>query len=200
MPLPCITYTIVLLWGENFSKSWDIFPPWALTLTGWMASASCLIFFVSQFLYPYHDRVLVLLWPLRTFPSLKLPLLHSGNLRNLPLHISITCPWNFTLLTYYMLAHQRGWGISCMVWMPSMCWEHWGVFCSPHQIDAELNGRNRPVSLHLSSSHTVSLECWLHSDHTKNFIYLKKCMLSILELRIFFSTWTHLPFPSRYYI
>lgn len=32
----------------------------------------------SQFLYPYNDRV-VLQWPLRTFPSLKLLLLHSGN-------------------------------------------------------------------------------------------------------------------------
>lgn len=42
----------------------------------------------------------------------------------------------------------------------------WGALYSPCQTDAELNGRNYPVSLRLSSFRTVSLECPLHLDRT----------------------------------
>ena len=45
----------------------------------------------------------------------------------------------------------------------------WGVLHSPCQIDTELKQGSCPVSLCLSSLHIVSLECWLHSDHSKIF-------------------------------
>lgn len=96
---------ILFIQEEYFSKSWDLFSSWVLTLTGWMVLSNLLDLSGSQFLCSYNNRVIVLQSPLETFLSLKLPLLHSGNLSNLSLHIFYNMPLRLWLLTYHMLAY-----------------------------------------------------------------------------------------------
>lgn len=175
------------MWGEYFPKAGTSFHPgfWH-RLDGWLR-ASHLIFFGSQFLYLYNDRVVVLWWPLRTSPSLKLPLLHSGNLSNPHLHIFYNRPLKLCMVYRSHVSSSEGSGTSGMVWMPSACREHCGVFCTP------------PAKLMLSwmgeitlqaSVFLLSIQWALNVDYiqiTLEFlIYLKKCLLSILELSIFF--------------
>lgn len=76
-----------------------------------------------------------------------------------------------------------------VVWFRCLACAKSTVGCSvlSCQIDTELNQGNCPVSLRLSSLHIVSLECWLHSDHSKNFHPFK-------EIYVFHSrTWFFFP-------
>lgn len=85
---------VYCLCGESISPKWRSLFTLASD-TDWMDGLEQVTWSflgLNFFFIPYNDRVVVHQWFLRFFASLKLPLWHSGNLKNLPLHVFYHMP------------------------------------------------------------------------------------------------------------
>lgn len=172
IPLPCIIYITYVgtvfppKLGPLFTLGFD---------TGWIAlSKPHSLFQISASLSLQWESCCTSVTS-KDLSVSETSLLYSEDLSDLPVHIFCNMSLKLCLVSISHVSSSEGLRNQSVAWFGCLTCARSTVGCSifllPNWCWAELE--KLPSKPRLSSCSKVSVECWLHSDHTKNFIYKK---------------------------